>query len=261
MSAGGRPGSGGEHELQDKFGTTKRANAFYDNQVLAHLTPLMREFLQRMKMCFIATSDAHGECDNSFRAGPPGFVRVLDEKTVMWPEYKGNGVMASMGNISENAYVGMLFVDFFDTQVGLHINGTATVVENAAVEAFGALFDRIEFATAVATSEDNKKTPERWVVVAIDEAYIHCSKHIPHLQYAPDGADNGRRAGDVFKAKNEDREWLEPKEAKPTPVPVAEPVPVAVAVGEPVIGEVVLAESEPAPTHSRSGRALPLPLR
>ena len=52
-----------------------------------------------MKMAFIATSDAHGECDNTFRAGPPGFLRVLDEKTVMWPEYKGNGVMASMGNI------------------------------------------------------------------------------------------------------------------------------------------------------------------
>ena len=81
---------------------TKRANAFYDNQVLDHLTPVMREFMSRMTMAFIATSDAHGECDSSFRAGPPGFMRVIDEKTVMWPEYKGNGVMASMGNISEN---------------------------------------------------------------------------------------------------------------------------------------------------------------
>ncbi|RKQ84909.1 hypothetical protein C8N24_6540 [Solirubrobacter pauli] len=244
MSGDHRPGSGGEHDLQDKFGTTKRANAFYDNQVLAHLTPLMREFLERMTMCFIATSDAHGECDNSFRAGPPGFVRVIDEKTVMWPEYKGNGVMASMGNISENPYVGMLFVDFFETQVGLHINGTATIVENAAIEAFASLFDRLPFATGLVVAEDAKKSPERWVVVQIDEAYIHCSKHIPALREKPEGEDTGRRAGDVFKAKNEDRAWLAP------------------AVEEPVIGEVTLAEvAEPDPTHSASGRPLPLPLR
>jgi len=244
MSSDHRPGSGGEHDLQDKFGTTRRANAFYDNQVLAHLTPLMREFLERMTMCFIATSDAHGECDNSFRAGPPGFVRVIDEKTVMWPEYKGNGVMASMGNITENPYVGMLFVDFFETQVGLHINGTATVVENTAIEAFAPLFDRLPFATGLVVSEDTKKTPDRWVVVQIDEAYIHCSKHIPALQPKPEGEDSGRRAGDVFKAKNEERAWLAP------------------AVEEPVIGEVTLAEvAEPDPTHSPSGRPLPLPLR
>jgi uncharacterized protein len=244
MSGASRPGSHGEHELQEKLGTVKRANAFYDNQVLDHLTPLMREFIERMTMAFIATSDAHGECDASFRAGPAGFVRVIDEKTVMWPEYKGNGVMASMGNLSENGYVGLLFVDFFETAVGLHVNGTATVVENAAVEAFGPLFDRLPFATGLAVSEDSKKTPERWVVVSIDEAYIHCSKHIPHLQYAPEGEDAGRRAGDVFKAKNAERAWLQP----------------TCEIEEPQIGEVKFAD-EPAPTHSASGRRLPLPVR
>jgi len=127
MSGPGRPGSGGEHDLQSKYGNVKRANAFYDNQVLDYLTPEMREFILNMKMMFVATSDEHGECDNTFRAGPPGFLRVLDEKTVMWPEYKGNGVMASMGNIVENPYVGILMVDFFETAVGLHINGRATV--------------------------------------------------------------------------------------------------------------------------------------
>jgi predicted pyridoxine 5'-phosphate oxidase superfamily flavin-nucleotide-binding protein len=248
MSGTGRPGSQGEHLLQKKLGTTKRAQAFYDNQVLDHLTPLMREFIERMTMAFIATSDAHGECDSSFRAGPPGFVRVIDEKTVMWPEYKGNGVMASMGNISENAYVGLLFVDFFETAVGLHVNGSATVVENAAVEAFGPLFDRLPFATAPAVSDDVKKTPERWVVVSIDEAYIHCSKHIPMLQYAPDDANSTRRAGDVFKAKNGERAWLQP---------VCE---IELPEEEPQIGEVKFAD-EPAPTHSASGRRLPLPVR
>ncbi len=210
MSGPGRPGSGGEHDLQSKYGNVKRANAFYDNQVLDYLTPEMREFILNMKMMFVATSDEHGECDNTFRAGPPGFLRVLDEKTIMWPEYKGNGVMASMGNIVENPYVGILMVDFFETAVGLHINGRAKIVENDAIEAFSGLFDRLPFATGFAESPEHKKTPERWVVVSIDEAYVHCSKHIPHLQYAPEGEDSGRRAGDVFKAKNGNRAWLEP---------------------------------------------------
>src|SRR4051812_23334911 len=248
MTGHGRPGSQGEHLLQEKLGTAKRAQAFYDNQVLDHLTPLMREFIERMTMAFIATSDSHGECDASFRAGPPGFMRVIDEKTVMWPEYKGNGVMASMGNISENANVGLLLVDFFETNVGLHVNGSATIVENAAVEAFAPLFDRLPFATGLVDSEDVKKTPERWVVVSIDEAYIHCSKHIPMLQRMPEGEDAGRRAGDVFKAKNAERAWLAPVCAVELPAE------------EPQIGTVKFAD-EPAPTHAASGRRLPLPVR
>lgn len=245
MSGGapGRPGSAGEHELQARYGNTKRANAFYDNQVLDYLTPEMREFITRMPMAFIATADAHGECDSTFRAGPPGFLRVIDEKTVMWPEYKGNGVMASLGNITENPYVGILMVDFFETAVGLHVNGHATIVENAAVEAFAGLFERLPFATALASSEDMKKTPERWVVVTIDEAYVHCSKHIPMLQHAPPEAEKGRRAGDVFKAKNGSRAWLGTEAACEVP--------------EPQIGEVKFADPEVSP----SGRRLPLPVR
>jgi predicted pyridoxine 5'-phosphate oxidase superfamily flavin-nucleotide-binding protein len=237
MSGAGRPGSSGEHELQAQLGNTKRANAFYDNQVLDYLTPEMRDFMSRMTMAFIATSDAHGECDSSFRAGPPGFMRVIDEKTVMWPEYKGNGVMASMGNIKENPYVGLLMVDFFETAVGLHVNGTATIVENDAVEAFAPLFDRLPFATAMPEVPEVKKTPERWVVVSIDEAYIHCSKHIPMLQHAPEDAESGRRAGDVFKAKNGERAWLEP-------APACEPEL------EPMIGEVRFAPTPPIRRHT-----------
>jgi uncharacterized protein len=240
----GRPGSLGEHQLQEKLGNVKRAKAFYDNQVLDHLTPVMREFMERMQMAFIATADAHGDCDSTFRAGPAGFVRVLDEKTVMWPEYKGNGVTASLGNITENGHVGILFVDFFETAVGLHVNGRAHIVENQAVEAFAPLLDRLEFATPAHEAPEAKKTPERWVVVHVDEAYIHCSKHIPLLQWADEDAESGRRAGDVFKAKDAPREWL-------APACEVEKVPAE-------IGVATILET---PTHSPSGRRLPLPVR
>ncbi|GDY55003.1 hypothetical protein SVIO_056260 [Streptomyces violaceusniger] len=84
-----RPGSDGEHHLQRRLGTVDRADRFYDDQVLDHLNVRMREFIERQEMFFLATSDRHGECDSTFRAGPPGFLRVLDTRTLAYPEYRG----------------------------------------------------------------------------------------------------------------------------------------------------------------------------
>ena len=203
-----RPGSTGEHSLQERYGTFKRAAAFYDKQMLDHLNPLMCEYLARQEMVFIATADAHGECDASFRAGPPGFVRVLDDRTVMYPEYRGNGVMASLGNITENGHVGMVFVDFFHSGVGLHINGRARIIEHEAVRAFAPMLARMAGVEDLHEDPpDKNKRPERWVLVDIVEAYIHCSKHIPILAKLPGNAGEAPPSGDHFKAKDESRPW------------------------------------------------------
>ena len=137
-------GSDGERVLQKQYGSDDRANDFYDTQMRNHLNERMVKLIDRQEMMFIATADANGECDSSFRAGPPGFVVVLDDKTLIYPEYRGNGVYASLGNISENPHVGILFVDFFDSTIGLHVNGKAKMVDNelmmqrvAAVEPVG----------------------------------------------------------------------------------------------------------------------------
>ena len=123
----------GEAILQDRLGTGERAQCFYDGQMLDHLNERMREFVARQSMMFLATSDAHGNCDNTFRAGPAGFVHVLTEQVLTWPEYRGNGVMASLGNIVENPHVGLLFVDFFDDGVGLHVNARAAILDDEAM--------------------------------------------------------------------------------------------------------------------------------
>ena len=107
-------GSEGEQILQMKVGTTNKASSFYEKQMLGYLNSYMREFISRQEMVFIATADSKGECDCSFRAGKRGFVRVLNEKTLIYPEYRGNGVMASLGNILENQHIGMTFIDFFE---------------------------------------------------------------------------------------------------------------------------------------------------
>ena len=199
------PGSDGEHELQEKWNTAPRANAFYRNQVLGYLNSSMQAFVSKQEMMFVGTADKHGETDTSFRAGLPGFVRVLDENTLAYPEYRGNGVMSSLGNISENPHVGLLFVDFTE-KIGLHVNGRARIVEND------------EFLRDTAASEPIREDipvakgrgPERWVVVSVMEAYIHCSKHIPRLQKIDEeihwGTDDAQaKGGDYFRAKTSSR--------------------------------------------------------
>jgi predicted pyridoxine 5'-phosphate oxidase superfamily flavin-nucleotide-binding protein len=213
-----RPGSEGEHALQERYGTFKRAAAFYDKQMLDRLNPLMQEYMARQEMMFVSTADANGECDASFRAGPPGFVRVIDDRTVIYPEYRGNGVMASMGNIAENAHVGLLFVDFFHSGVGMHINGRARIVDHGSVQAFAPVLERLggTLGELEDTLGDKKKTPERWIMVDIVEAYIHCSKHIPILAHLPGNAGQAPPSGDHFKAKDDGRPWVQ---APACPVP------------------------------------------
>lgn len=187
-------GSDGEKKLQEVYGTVKKANSFYDNQVIDNINNKMKEFISNQEMMFISTSDSKGNCDNSFRAGEKGFVKVLDEKTIIYPEYSGNGVMASLGNISENPHIGILFIDFFEHQIGLHINGAATIIENED------LFD-----SPLLDSNENQSNhiekPNRWVKIHVHEAYIHCSRMIPKLSTIQ-RASNEKKHGDFFKTKN-----------------------------------------------------------
>jgi uncharacterized protein len=198
---GASVGSVGERLLQVAYGSGERARRFYETQLLDHLNDTMREFIARQEMMFLATADGDGHCDATFRAGPPGFVAVLDERQVAWPEYRGNGVLASLGNIATNAHAGLLFVDFEDS-IGLHLNGRATIVENEAMP-----LPRDPLAG---------RRAERWVRVEVDEAYIHCRKHIPRLvKVAHDrawGTDNPRaKGGDYFNVARD--------RAQPAPPP------------------------------------------
>ncbi len=160
------PGAAGEHLLQARYGSTARAQTFYQRQLLHHLNERMQQFISKAEMLWIATADATGACDCSFRAGPAGFVQILDRHTVRYPEYRGNGVLASLGNIIENPRIGLLFIDFTDALIGLHVNGQAQIVEAP---------------LTVPARNGGGPRAERWVQVAVEEAYIHCRKHIPRL--------------------------------------------------------------------------------
>ena len=195
-------GSEGEQILQMKVGTTNKASSFYEKQMLGHLNSYMREFISKQEMVFIVTADSKGECDCSFRAGKRGFVRVLNEKTLIYPEYRGNGVMASLGNILENQHIGMTFIDFFENTIGLHVNGKAKIVENED------LIEEKNLAEDLANDihKEKEENPERWVLTTVEEAYIHYSKHISLLKKLDKkihwGTDKEvHKGGDFFKAE------------------------------------------------------------
>jgi predicted pyridoxine 5'-phosphate oxidase superfamily flavin-nucleotide-binding protein len=166
----------GERMLQEQLGTRERADQFYQLQVLDHLNEKMCEFIRVQEWMFVATSDASGACDSTLRAGPAGFVAVLDDHRLAWPEYRGNGVMASRGNIIENPHVGLLFVDFVHDQVGLHVNARAQLVDDGDL--------RAEHPWLPVDCVPGRR-PDQWVSAEVEEAYIHCSKHVPRLYRHP----------------------------------------------------------------------------
>jgi predicted pyridoxine 5'-phosphate oxidase superfamily flavin-nucleotide-binding protein len=118
----------GARELQDRFDTRRLADRLEQVKVHDAITPDDRAFIERMDMCFLATADAEGRPQCSYKGGDPGFVLVLDEHTLAFPSYDGNGMYLSAGNLRVNPHVGLLFVDFAgDPPRRLRLNGIASV--------------------------------------------------------------------------------------------------------------------------------------
>jgi predicted pyridoxine 5'-phosphate oxidase superfamily flavin-nucleotide-binding protein len=119
----------GARALQDRFDTRRLADRL-DERFLSRgvFDPDDRAFIERMDMFFLATADADGRPQCSYKGGDPGFVRVLDERTLCFPNYDGNGMYLSMGNVLENPHVGMLFIDFVSARPSrLRVNGVASI--------------------------------------------------------------------------------------------------------------------------------------
>jgi len=122
----------GSRRLQDRFDTRRLADRL-DDRFLQDpaIGPDDRALIERMDMFFLATADAENRPQCSYKGGEPGFVRVLDEHTLAFPNYDGNGMYLSMGNLAVNPHVGMLFIDFVSkTPSRLRLNGIASIDEH-----------------------------------------------------------------------------------------------------------------------------------
>jgi uncharacterized protein len=119
----------GSRSLQDQFATRQLADRLVD--VLAHerFTDDDRTFIETRPMFFLSTADSEGRPDCSYKGGLPGFVQVPDPQTLTFPDYDGNGMFRSLGNLLVNPHVGLLFIDF-ESPRRLRVNGRASVHED-----------------------------------------------------------------------------------------------------------------------------------
>src|SRR6187455_677453 len=116
----------GNRQLQDRFDTRRLADRIEERIRHDRFDDDDRAFIEARDMFFLATADEHGAPQCSYKGGEPGFVRVVDEHTIAFPVYDGNGMFLSAGNVAVNPQVGILFVDF-ERGTRLRFNGIATI--------------------------------------------------------------------------------------------------------------------------------------
>ena len=161
-----------EHRLlQDRYDTRSQADQIDEAMVQESISEADRSFIERMDMFFLATVDERGRVNSSYKGGEPGFVRVIDDRTIAFPYYDGNGMYLSMGNISANGQVGLLFIDF-EHQRRIRFNGEAHI---DASDPLMAEFPEAEFIVRVRAREVFANCPR----------YIHKMKLVERSRFTP----------------------------------------------------------------------------
>ncbi|HYG32635.1 MAG TPA: pyridoxamine 5'-phosphate oxidase family protein [Methylophilaceae bacterium] len=148
--------------LQAVFSSRELGKRVQESIVVPEFTDAHRAFIEQRDMFFLSTIDHRGYPTCSYKGGNPGFVKVLDAKTLAFPSYDGNGMFLSMGNIVANNKIGMLFIDF-ETPQRVRVHGEAKVLLD------GPLMEMFPAADLV-------------VQVALTEAFVNCPRYIHKYQ-------------------------------------------------------------------------------
>ncbi len=152
----------GNRELQDRFQTRRLADRL-SQRVTETIGDEAREIIEAARMFFLATCDDRGLPTCSYKGGDLGFVRLVDDRTIAFPNYDGNGKYQSMGNLLRNPNVGLLFVDF-EGQQRLRIQGVARLSDEADLLAH---YPEAQFV----------------VLVEVTEVYKNCPRYVHHYQF------------------------------------------------------------------------------
>jgi predicted pyridoxine 5'-phosphate oxidase superfamily flavin-nucleotide-binding protein len=161
----------GNRQLQDQFDTRRLADRLDEAIVQDSIMPSDKDFIERLDMFFIATVDERGHANCSYKGGEPGFVRVLDEHTLAFPNYDGNGMYLTTGNILTTRQVGMLFIDF-ENQKRMRLNGEATLHRD---DPLMAEYPEAQFIVRVRAREVFANCPR----------YIHKMKLVQRSRFVP----------------------------------------------------------------------------
>jgi predicted pyridoxine 5'-phosphate oxidase superfamily flavin-nucleotide-binding protein len=161
----------GSRSLQDRYDTRRLADRLDERLVRDRIDDDDRAFIEARDMFFVATADAEGRPQCSYKGGEPGFVRVTDEHTIAFPNYDGNGMFLSAGNAIVNPHVGLLFLDF-DGGKRLRLNGVAS---QSSDDALMAEFPGAQFIWRVRATQVFPNCPR----------YIHTYKLVERSKFVP----------------------------------------------------------------------------
>jgi predicted pyridoxine 5'-phosphate oxidase superfamily flavin-nucleotide-binding protein len=157
--------------LQQDFDTVKLADAVHGNIVCTEIGEEHRGFIESRDMFFLTTIDHRGYPTCSYKGGSPGFLKIIDSKTLAFPSFDGNGMFLSMGNISINNQVGMLLIDF-ETPHRIRIHGKASIHRD---EQSLKMFLGVEVVVLVEVTEIFVNCPR----------YIHRYKRVASAKHVP----------------------------------------------------------------------------
>lgn len=157
--------------VQQFFDTESLANGVRDNIHATEIGADHQAFIEARDMFFLSTIDHRGYPTCSYKGGNPGFVRVLDNKTLAFPSFDGNGMYLSIGNIGLNNKIGMLFIDF-ETPHRVRVHGSATVDRN---DDLISSYDGAEMVVRVTITDIFVNCPR----------YIHPYKRLSTSKYVP----------------------------------------------------------------------------
>lgn len=120
----------GSRTLQDRFDSRRLADRVKEVDLHRDLKDWERDFVEAAPMFFLATADNEGHPDVSYKGGFPGFVRVVGPHTLVFPNYDGNGMYLSMGNVSVNPNVTLLFITWGEHPKRLRVQGTGAITDD-----------------------------------------------------------------------------------------------------------------------------------
>ena len=120
----------GNRRLQDRFDSRRISDRLEERLTRTQFTAAEKSFIESLPYFFLATADGEGRPDCSFKGGPPGFVRVVGPSEIAFPDYDGNGMFKSLGNIGVNGNVGLLFIALHGKGRRLRVNGSASVSDS-----------------------------------------------------------------------------------------------------------------------------------
>ena len=163
----------GQRALQDRFDTRRLADRL-DEGTTDRISDAHRRFIESREMFFLATVDADGFPQCSYKGGAPGFVQVVDERTIAFPVYDGNGMFLSAGNIRVNPNVGILFVDLHGG-TRLRFNGVASIDDD---DPLAALHPGAQFVIRVRAE----------AVFANCRRYVHHYELVEPSPFVPEGS-------------------------------------------------------------------------